>query len=121
AAIPTVLYRVSEKKYSGILSLNFGVLGRLTWVDSTGNDGILALEAGVTGVGLAPVDTSAEGQSLRQVATVTGLGIGVPIVNRALVTQASINLHAWFEYEISRTLGGEGSPFGFVFGPSITF
>lgn len=121
AAIPTVLYRVSTKDSSGILSLNFGVLGRLTWVDSEGHDGILSLEAGVTGVGLAPVDTSSNGQSLRQVASVAGLGLGVPIVNRAMITQTSINLHAWFEYEISRALGGQGSPFGFVFGPSITF
>ncbi|HVH45638.1 MAG TPA: hypothetical protein VM925_24960 [Labilithrix sp.] len=121
AAIPTVLYRISEKAYSGILSLNFGVLSRLTWVDSEGRDGILAVEAGVTGVGLAPVDTSASGQSLRQVATVAGLGLGVPIVNRATITQTSINLHAWFEYEISRALSGQGSPFGFIFGPSITF
>jgi hypothetical protein len=121
AAIPTVLYRVSTKASSGILSLNFGVLGRLTWVDSQGHDGILSLETGVTGVGLAPVDTSSSGQSLRQVASVAGLGLGVPIVNRALITQTSINLHAWFEYEISRALGGQGSPFGFIFGPSITF
>lgn len=121
AAIPTVLYRVSRKDSSGILSLNFGVLGRLTWVDSEGHDGILALETGVTGVGLAPVDTSPTGQSLRQVATVAGLSIGVPIVNRMQVTQTSVNLHAWFEYEISRALGSEGSPFGFIFGPSITF
>ncbi|HVH40822.1 MAG TPA: hypothetical protein VM925_00720 [Labilithrix sp.] len=59
------------------------MLSRLTWVDREGSDGILALEAGVTGVGLAPVDTSASGQSLRQVAMMAGLGLGVPIVNRA--------------------------------------
>jgi hypothetical protein len=121
AAIPTVLYRVSDKATSGILSLNFGVLGRLTWVDFEGHDGILALEAGVTGVGLAPIDTSPSNTSLRQVGTVVGLGIGVPIANRALVTQTSINLHAWFEYEFARALSGDGSPYGFVFGPSITF
>jgi hypothetical protein len=122
AAIPTVLYRVSDVDHSGILSLNFGVLGRLTWVDLEGRDGILALEAGVIGVGLAPVDTSARGQSLRQVASVIGLGLGMPIANRALTTQASINLHAWFEYEISRAIGvSQGSPYGFIFGPSITF
>jgi hypothetical protein len=121
AAIPTVLYRVSEADSSGILSLNFGVLGRITWVDKEGRDGILSLESGVTGVGLAPVDTSSKGQSLRQVAIVAGLGLGVPIVNRATITQTSINLHAWFEYEISRAIGGQGSPYGFIFGPSITF
>lgn len=122
ATIPTVLYRVSNTENSGILSLNFGVLGRLTWVDIEGRDGILALEAGVIGVGLAPVDASTKAQNLRQVASVIGLGLGMPIANRALPTQASINLHAWFEYEISRAIGpSEGSPYAFVFGPSITF
>ena len=121
AAIPTVLYRVADKAHSGVLALNFGVLGRLTWIDSEGNDGVLALETGITGVGLAPIDTSSQGQSLTAVALVAGVGLGVPIANRALVSQASINLHAWFEYEISRDLGDQGgSSIGFLFGPSIT-
>jgi hypothetical protein len=50
------------------------------------------------------------------------VGLGVPIANRSLASQTSINLHAWLEYEISRDLGGQpGNPFGFIFGPSITF
>jgi hypothetical protein len=45
----------------------------------------------------------------------------VPIANRGSIAETSINLHAWFEFEPSRAFGnGEGSPFGFVFGPSIT-
>jgi hypothetical protein len=119
AAIPTVLYRVSKKDSSGILSLNFGVIGRLTWVDSDGFDGILAIEGGVTGVGLAPIDTGSNNTSVPQVAAVVGLGLGVPLVNRAAITQTSINLHGWFEYEVSR--GSAGSPYGFLFGPSISF
>ena len=72
------------------------------------------------GLGLAN-DLSSAGKPLTQVATVVGLGISVPIANRSLATEASINLHAWMEYEVSRDLGGEpGSPFGFVFGPSIS-
>jgi hypothetical protein len=119
-AIPTGLYRVSDRDHSGILTLNFGAIGRLTWLDADGHDGFLGLEAGVMGVGLAN-DVSTKGQSLTQVATVWGAGLSVPIANRSLATETSINLHAWVEYEISRDLGGElGSPFGFVFGPSIS-
>lgn len=121
AAIPTVLYRIADRAHSGVLSLDFGVISRLTWLDRAGNEGFIALESGVMGVGLAPVDTSSQGQSLRQVAIVGGLGLGVPIANRSLASQASINLHGWFEYEISRDLGNVGgTSIGFLFGPSIS-
>jgi hypothetical protein len=119
-AIPTGLYRVSDKGHSGILSLNLGVVMRATWLDSQGHEGFLGLEAGMMAEGLAN-DTDASGHSLTQVATVTGLGLSVPIANRSLATETSINLHAWLEYEVSRDLGGQpGSPLGFVFGPSIS-
>jgi hypothetical protein len=119
-AIPTGLYRVSDRDHSGILTLSFGALGRLTWLDADGDEGVLGLEAGIMGVGLAN-DTSPAGRSLTQVAAVTGLSLGVPIANRASPTETSINIHAWLEFEPSRALGnGSGSPLGFVFGPSIT-
>ena len=119
-AIPTGLYRVSDKAHSGILTLNFGVLSRLTWLDSEGHEGVLGLETGVMGVGLAR-DTSSSGESLTQVAVVGGLGISVPIANRSLATETSVNLHAWTEYEVSRAWGGyPGNPLAFIFGPSIS-
>jgi hypothetical protein len=120
-AIPTGLYRVSDRAHSGILSLNLGGVVRGTWLDAEGHEGFLGLEAGMMAEGLAN-DTDASGQhSLTQVATVTGIGLSVPIANRSLATETSINLHAWFEYEVSRDIGNEpGSPFGFVFGPSIS-
>jgi hypothetical protein len=119
-AIPTGLYRVSDAGHSGILSLNFGVVMRATWLDSLGHEGFLGLEAGMMAVGL-PNDKDNSGASLTQVAVVTGIGLSVPIANRSLATETSINLHAWFEYEVSRDLGGQpGSPLGFVFGPSIS-
>ncbi|MGH7293349.1 MAG: hypothetical protein ACRELB_00375, partial [Polyangiaceae bacterium] len=119
-AIPTGLYRVSDRAHSGILSLNFGVVLRATWLDGAGHEGFLGLEGGMLAEGLAN-DVSASGQSLTQVATVTGLGLSVPIANRSLATETSINLHAWVEYEVSRDLGGQpGNPLGFVFGPSIS-
>jgi hypothetical protein len=92
----------------------------LTWLDSEGHGGFLGLEGGVMGVGLAN-DVGPSGQSLTQVATVWGAGLSVPIANRSLATETSINLHAWGEYEISRAIGNEpGNPLGFVFGPSIS-
>jgi hypothetical protein len=122
-AIPTGLYRVSDRQHSGILLLNFGALMRATWLDGEGHEGFLGLEAGVMAEGLTN-DKDSSGNSLTQVATVTGIGISVPIANRSLATETSINLHAWFEYEVSRALGngtnGTGSPIGFVFGPSLS-
>ena len=112
---------MSDRAHSGILTLNLGVVMRATWLDGDGHEGVLGLEAGMMAEGLAnDVDTT--GHSLTQVATVTGLGISVPIANRSLATETSINLHAWFEYEISRAFSFNelGSPFGFVFGPSIS-
>jgi hypothetical protein len=121
-AIPTGLYRVSDRAHSGILSLNLAVVMRSTWLDRDGHEGVLGVEGGVLAEGLAnDVDTS--GHSLTQVAAVVGLGLSVPIANRSLATETSINLHAWFEYEVSRALNSAhelGSPFGFVFGPSIS-
>jgi len=123
-AIPTGLFRFSDKAHSGLLTLSLGVLMRATWLDSEGHEGFLGLEGGIMAVGL-PNDTVQTGPnagaSLTQVATVTGLGLSIPIANRSLATETSINLHAWFEYEVSRDVAGEpGSPFGFVFGPSIS-
>jgi hypothetical protein len=118
-AIPTGLYRVSDADHSGILALNFGVIMRGTWLDEQGHEGFLGLEAGVMGVGLAN-DVSRSGHSLTQLATVTGVGLSVPIANRSLATETSINLHAWFEYEVSRTGDVPGNALGFVFGPSIS-
>jgi hypothetical protein len=121
-AIPTGLFRFSDTADSGILSLSLGVLMRATWLDSEGHEGFLGLEGGVMTEGL-PADTSPapNNRPLTAVATVTGLGLSVPIANRSLATETSINLHAWFEYEVSRAVSGQqGSPFGFVFGPSIS-
>jgi hypothetical protein len=120
SAIPTGLYRVSDPSHSGILSLNFGALLRATWLDGSGHEGFVGLEAGVMALGL-PNDKDASGNPLTQMATVAGVGFSVPIANRSLATQANINLHAWFEYEVSRAWVGEpGNPIGFVFGPSIS-
>jgi hypothetical protein len=121
AAIPTGLYRVSDPGHSGILSINFGALMRGTWLDSAGHEGFLGLEAGIMAVGLPNDSNPSTHAPLTQVSTVAGVGLSVPIANRSLATETSINLHAWFEYEVSRGLAGEtGNPVGFIFGPSIS-
>ena len=120
-AIPTGLFRFSDRDHSGILTLSFGGLMRATWLDGRGHEGFLAAELGVMAVGLPNDISPVSGAPLTQVSVVTGIALSVPIANRSLATETSINLHAWFEYEVSRGVGGEpGSPFGFVFGPSIS-
>lgn len=128
AAIPGSLYRFSDDPGdlgTGPLSLNFGVLSRLTWLDSDGHEGLVGLEGGMMGMGLA---TDRE----RQLALVMGVGIAIPIGNPNQPTQAAINIHAWLAYTVGdRTaplLNDEGeferdvklNPWAFVFGPSIT-
>ena len=71
-------------------------------------------------IGLAN-DKSSTGESLTQVGAVAGLGMSVPIANRSTPTQASINLHAWFEVDISRQgEASEASRTSIIFGPSIS-
>jgi hypothetical protein len=119
-AIPTGLYRFGgDEEHSGVLSLNFGVVSRLTWLSKEGREGFLGLEAGIMAIGLAN-DKSATGESLTQIGAVAGLGLSVPIANRSTPTQASINLHAWFEVDISRNGHSDASRTSFILGPSIS-
>jgi len=112
--IPTGLYRFGGESSSGVLSLNFGIISRFTWLDSEGHEGFLGLETGVMAIGLTN-DKSATGESLTQVGLVGGIGFAVPIANRSTPTQASINLHGWVE----KGLTGDQS-LAFIVGPSIS-
>jgi hypothetical protein len=131
AAIPVQLFRFSNDPGgagNGPLSLNLGVLSRFTWVTRDGTEGILGLEAGVMGMGLASDNT-------RQLNIVGGLGVAVPLGNTGQVTQASINIHAWVGYrlgsEFASSLDASGNAiagkyvslnhWSFIFGPSVTF
>lgn len=118
-AIPTGLYRFGDAAHSGVLSLNFGIVSRLTWLSAEGREGFLGLEAGVMAIGLTN-DKSGTGASLTQVGIVGGLGVSVPIANRSTPTQASINLHAWLERDITRSSGDGASHTSVIFGPSIS-
>jgi hypothetical protein len=128
AAMPASLYRFSGDEASGTLSLNLGLLTRITWLDREGHEGILALEAGMMGMALAD-------QVQRQLAIVGGLGITIPLGNVNQPTQAAINIHMWGSYTVGDLYiykdprtgvpfdGGNGkkvSNWAFVFGPSIT-
>ena len=135
-SVPVQLFRFSNDPNgagTGPLSLNLGVLTRFTWVTREGTEGILGLEGGVMGMGLAADNT-------RQLTMVGGLGIGVPLGNVGQPTQASINIHAWAAYRLGNEYAPSLTPSGaevlnasnqsipialghwsFVFGPSVTF
>jgi hypothetical protein len=115
SAIPAGLYRFGDKDHSGLLSLNFGVISRLTWLSRDGQEGILGLEGGVMVIGLAS-STSTTGRSLTEVGIPVGLGLSIPIANRLSPSAAAINLHGWLEFPLSRQ---DHTP-AFIFGPSIS-
>jgi hypothetical protein len=119
STIPAGLYRVSDAAHSGVLSLNFGVISRLTWLDLEGHEGIVGLEGGVLVKSLGN-SLSQNGQALSTVGVglVLGVGLSVPIANRSSIAQASIDLHFWGEMDLaSATSAGR---FAIVFGPSIS-
>jgi hypothetical protein len=121
ATIPTGLFRITAP--SDVLTLNFGALSRLTWLDREGHEGLLGLEAGALGIALA--DTPGFPRTL---AMLIGVGVSVPIGNRGEPTQAAVNLHAWLAYELrsptpenpNNPNGPQASHLAFLFGPSIT-
>jgi len=123
ATIPAGLYRVNRP--SGQLTLNFGVLSRLTTLDRHGKEGLFGLEIGVMGLGLAPQQSNVEFPVT--LAVVSGLGFRVP-----LGQGAAIGVQAWLAYEFRdgpiRLKGADGTttdqsvgPWSFIFGPSISF
>jgi hypothetical protein len=117
STIPTGLYRFGPESASGVLSLNFGVISRLSLLDKEGKEFPLAFETGVLVFGVAN-STATDGKTnLRQVGVVVGLGFAVPIANRGQVSQASINVHAWFEASVMKEVENR---YAFIFGPSIS-
>jgi hypothetical protein len=116
-AIPTGLYRFGSANTSGLLSLSAAIISRFTWLDSEGHEGLLGLEAGVLAFG---INDTVTGQLLTQVGVVAGLGLSIPIAGAGSPTQASINLHGWFEERITGSGSEAASDRAFVFGPSIS-
>jgi hypothetical protein len=118
-AMPTGLFRVADKGHSGLMGLNAGILSRLVLLTRAGVQAPIALELGVMVLGITGDTTPAPNG---HVAAVGGLSLSVPIANVSQTTQAAISLHAWAEYEVSRVfLHRAGTPWGFVFGPSLSF
>jgi hypothetical protein len=121
STIPTGLYRFSNAANSGALSLNFGVISRLTWLDAEGHEGFMAAEGGILVMGVATPPNAISKHSPTAVGMVIGVGVGVPIANRSGPTEASIQLHAWFESDIAGDRGpGSAGRYAFIFGPSIS-
>ena len=123
AAIPTGLFHITAP--SGVLTLNFGALSRLTWLDREGHEGLIGLELGAMGVGLASTTNSVVFPPT--LAVLGGVGVSIPIGNRGEPTQAAVNLHAWVAYELrgeyTYTSGSSmitASHWSLLFGPSIT-
>jgi hypothetical protein len=118
STIPTGLYRFTKNDTSsGLMTLNFGVISRLAVLDKEGREFPLAFETGVLVFGVSNSVSAAGGNNLRQVGVVAGLGFAVPIANRGQFSQASINVHAWFEANVTRDAKDR---YAFVFGPSIS-
>ncbi len=123
ATIPAGLYRVNNP--SGQLTLNFGVLSRLTTLDRQGKEGLFGLELGVMGLALAPQQSNVEFPTT--LAVVAGVGFRVP-----LGQGAAIGIQAWVAREFrsgpieiknpdGSTMTASAGPWSFIFGPSISF
>ncbi len=101
ATIPSGLFRFSNDPQdlgSGALALNFGVLARLTLLSDDGKESLVGLETGMMGMGLAS-------EKARELAIVSGIGVGVPLGNVNQPTQASLNIHAWISYSLGKREG----------------
>jgi hypothetical protein len=121
-AIPAGLYRMNEP--TGQLTLNFGVLSRLTWLDHHGKEGLFGLELGLMGVGLIPQRTGIADVP-RTLAAVAGAGLRID-----LGAGAAVGVHLWGAYEFrdeysyltrpnDMTSAARAPHWALFFGPSI--
>ena len=121
---------------TGQLTLNFGVLSRLTWLDKQGREGLLGAELGLMGMGLIQRPGAIDYPPT--IGAVAGVGLRVP-----LGPSAAVGVHVWAAYEFRDAFrykldpnaaggcdanAGGGFPAGcrtaprwaFIFGPSIS-
>jgi hypothetical protein len=121
-AIPAGLYRMNQP--TGQLTLNFGVLSRLTYLDRHGKEGLLGLELGLMGVGLIP-QRSNTADVPRTLAAVAGMGLRID-----LGAGAAVGVHLWGAYEFrseytylarpgDMTSATRAPHWSLIFGPSI--
>jgi hypothetical protein len=129
AAIPAGLYRINQP--SGQLTLNFGVLSRITWLDERGKEGLFGAELGLMGMGL--IQRAGTIDYPPTFGLVAGFGIRVP-----LGAGAAVGVHVWGAYEFRDQVLYDpkaradcaamplpvgcrpASRFSFIFGPSIS-
>ncbi|MBN2577221.1 MAG: hypothetical protein JXP73_21850 [Deltaproteobacteria bacterium] len=121
-SVPAGLYRINEPAAS--LTLNFGVLGRITWLDRRGKEGLLGLETGVLGASLIPQQYEGSPAFPPTLVTLLGLGLRVEVGQGA-----AIGVHLWGAYEFrseySYTPSGaeaarSATHWSLLFGPSIS-
>ena len=120
--VPAGLYRINEPAAS--MTLNFGVLGRLTWLNRHGKEGLLGLETGVLGASLIPQQYNNTLPFPPTLVTLFGTGLRVEIGQGA-----AVGVHLWGAYEFRSayeyTPSSGGSPrnathWSLLFGPSIS-
>jgi hypothetical protein len=122
AAIPAGLYRMN--KPTGQLTLNFGVLSRITWLNDQGKEGLLGAELGLMGMGLIQRPGAIDYPPT--LGAVAGAGIRV-----SLGAGAAVGVHVWAAYEFRDDFDYFPDPgnqsdrrrarkLAFIFGPSIS-
>jgi hypothetical protein len=116
--VPAGLYRINAPAAS--LTLNFGVLGRLTWLNREGKEGLLGLETGVLGASLIPQQYNNSPAFPPTLVTLLGVGLRVDIGQGA-----AVGVHLWGAYEFrSEYFYGDdnrrASHWSLLFGPSIS-
>jgi hypothetical protein len=120
--VPAGLYRINEPAAS--MTLNFGVLGRLTWLSRQGKEGLLGLETGVLGASLIPQQYNNTPPFPATLVTLLGIGLRVEIA-----PGAAVGVHLWGAYEFrstytytspNGTVHGDATHWSLLFGPSIS-
>ena len=120
--IPAGLYRINEPAAS--MTLNFGVLGRVTWLTQQGKEGLLGLETGVLGASLIPQQYYNNPSFPPTLVTLLGVGLRVEVGQGA-----AVGVHLWGAYEFrseySYTPPASSTPrnathWSLLFGPSIS-
>jgi len=121
-SVPAGLYRINEPAAS--LTLNFGVLGRITWLDRHGKEGLLGLETGVLGASLIPQQYNNRPAFPPTLVTLLGVGLRVEVGQGA-----AIGVHLWgayefrgeYSYRTSETAAPRtATRWSLLFGPSIS-
>jgi len=104
--------------------LNFGVLGRITWLDRQGKEGLLGLETGVLGASLIPQQYNNSPAFPPTLVTLLGLGLRVEVGQGA-----AVGVHLWGAYEFRSAYAytppdasgpRNATHWSLLFGPSIS-